>query len=397
MVSSVVSSEVVDPVDPSLEFERLATLKKYREFTRRIPKDEMKLINEKMKALEGPRVLDFAKAMRGALSKAACRVLLESSDAPYLALRSLHEGRLSRAEVATISLLHAALKHPGAELKSISEDREYAKRMVLTSGESAHQFRDDEDEFPILMPPRYIDSYLQVVLEKTAPIQGYFVVFPGSAPLRPEVNQGFPSPKSVSDRIHQLGISLLRSSSELEDRSLCIAPSFGMMSVALSMLTPHTCMPNPVLGLSTLHDIRMGQFHGRRDMAFPFPGVKLPAEADGYPADEIEFTYHDLYHAWIVSFIPPAHRKAFMEVSKSFEALGGKKESVEAFADLEFPAYRERGLKSRAAFWQSCKAEVVVSRGSGFSKRDLRLSEMIQAAAEKYMIGRDRLDSRFFI
>ncbi|MBO9483395.1 MULTISPECIES: hypothetical protein [Gammaproteobacteria] len=64
---------------------------------------------------------------------------------------------------------------------------------------------------------------------------------------------------------------------------------------------------NPVIGTSSLEDIRTGGLKGCRDMAIPFPGHPLPKTADHIAARWIlEFMQHDFYHAVRASMLKNA-------------------------------------------------------------------------------------------
>ena len=55
---------------------------------------------------------------------------------------------------------------------------------------------------------------------------------------------------------------------------------------------------NPVIGISSVSDIRLGSLGRFRDFALPFPENPVPNTADGHPAPSIvHFQIHDFYHA----------------------------------------------------------------------------------------------------
>ena len=76
---------------------------------------------------------------------------------------------------------------------------------------------------------------------------------------------------------------------------------------------------NPVLGFSSLKDTMINGENGTRDMAFHFPGVTLPQEADYMLAPWYDFTHHDFYHTYIVSAIPHGHRRVMIALAKLFQ------------------------------------------------------------------------------
>jgi len=332
----------------------------YVEFTRRIPAVEMVKIERTLDGLEPKKVSHFNVCMREPPEVGAMRGILSSEEAPYYALRALREERLSVGEVATICRLHAALGHKDAKLHFVFDDLEYAKKMVVSSGAYSQEVRKPDHRY-ISLTKEEAELYFQTLAIDTSPIDLFYVVFPDDQPMPETLNGVVVRGPTISQRIYQIGTSFLGISDELEDSRVRIAASFGMMVLGLAAKTPEPCMPNPVLGLSSLEDIRKGQEGGVRDLAIPFPGVTLPDEADTFPADDIGFTYHDFSHLSIVSHIPKTHRERFMAISRALEQYGDSVERVEAFADLDFPVYRRRWVSRERKFWFSVFDGLVIT------------------------------------
>jgi hypothetical protein len=111
--------------------------------------------------------------------------------------------------------------------------------------------------------------------------------------------------------------------------------SLGLMQALLTVrFLDEAVTLNPVLGLSSTDDITYNVLHGTRDVAIPFPGISLPKKADGYLAPDADFPYHDTYHAYLLSSIPPQHRTLFLRIGQIMTNF------AEDFSNLERRALR---------------------------------------------------------
>jgi hypothetical protein len=91
-------------------------------------------------------------------------------------------------------------------------------------------------------------------------------------------------------------------------------PSLGLMQTFLNVKFEDAVTINPVLGLSSMEDIRENGITSTRDMALRFPGVHLPDDADGDAAPGFSFTFHDFYHAYIASSLGNDFRCLFIKI-----------------------------------------------------------------------------------
>lgn len=332
----------------------------YKEFTRRISAAERLKVERILDGLDPAKLFHFVTYMHEPRNAAQMQEILCQEQAPHYALRALRDGSLSVGAVATICHLHAALGHKGAKLFFALENPTHAKMMISTSGAYSREIRGIEHHH-LEIPEEDVEHFFQVVAQESAPIDLFYVVFPDDQPIPEEVNGVVVQAPTISQCIHQVGMSIFGISDAFAGGPVRIAASFGMLLTGVATLTPYFCMPNPVLGPSTLEDIRLGQEKGGRDMAIPFPGVTLPPAADGYVADDISFTYHDFFHVATVSHIPNDHRTRFMAISRSFETAGASMERVETFADLDFSVYRRFETSDEEKFWRAALDGVVVT------------------------------------
>lgn len=98
-----------------------------------------------------------------------------------------------------------------------------------------------------------------------------------------------------------------------------------------------SCSLNPVLGRSVSGKNFMNPL--QRDVLIPcslFP-QSTPDRADGFSASPIEFYHHDaVYHTFLETTIPFAHRKAFIELAQLFKS---DNPCYNKFLDREFRFY----------------------------------------------------------
>lgn len=114
---------------------------------------------------------------------------------------------------------------------------------------------------------------------------------------------------------------------------LRMVPSAGMMQKFLQALNgEHAVEMNFVLGQSTLKDLYKNGLNGTRDYAVPFaPWVFIKPEAHGLLSKDLDYAYHDFYHAIVCSLIPKWHRQLIIEALDLFKGLPKEK-----FGDLRF-------------------------------------------------------------
>lgn len=77
---------------------------------------------------------------------------------------------------------------------------------------------------------------------------------------------------------------------------------------------------SPVIGISSVADVRIGGEARRRDFAVPFPDHPLPHKADGYPSETIsDFQHHDFYHAVKCSQLANKYIDLYLEVGDALD------------------------------------------------------------------------------
>ena len=169
--------------------------------------------------------------------------------------------------------------------------------------------------------------------------------------------------KTICGQLKRLNFNVLREFSHLGKTHRMI-PSLGMMQTLLEAHTERQAITiTPVIGLSTLEDIKKNGLEGTRDMALPFPGVELPKMADLSSAPlDIDFIAHDLYHSVVTNGSPDVLRKALikaadvvLDLQKEEHSSDVKKfleEFYERFIDMEYPVFRTRPTPSKNLFYE---------------------------------------------
>lgn len=134
-----------------------------------------------------------------------------------------------------------------------------------------------------------------------------------------------------------------------------VFPSFQMMQLFLDIVCRKNAVTlNPVIGLSTDHDISVNNFSSSRDLSLPFPSVVLPKMADGFIALGWSFSYHDFYHAYIQSQLDKKMRLGanwIADIIKTAPAKGISVKFREAFQgqirDMDFALNQKNGIYAR--------------------------------------------------
>jgi hypothetical protein len=108
-----------------------------------------------------------------------------------------------------------------------------------------------------------------------------------------------------------------------------LIPSLGLMQAYLNTkFGENAVVINPVMGVSSVKQIRVNGLEKSRDMAFVFPGVNLPAYADHYLAQGDDFRVHDFYHAFAASAVPHEHRVLMVGLADVIKAYLPKQQAL---------------------------------------------------------------------
>ena len=215
--------------------------------------------------------------------------LLKSFDFPYQLLRAFRDEKITVNEFATMISLHGIYQenvqlNAGFELQfkrlfdqegqPIKASWEAIAETLRKSNEKGVIFRFDVD---------HIIETMQEKLATVRPVEALFWHYPIAESSVP----------TVTDAIRSAGVWALSRFADQEmvpgisTRQALLDAAFGKEAHRI----------NPVIGTSSVADIRNGGSGRYRDFALPFPDIPLPKKADGIPAPFIiDFLIHDYYH-----------------------------------------------------------------------------------------------------
>lgn len=173
-----------------------------------------------------------------------------------------------------------------------------------------------------------------------------------SKPVHEVYLEMFSKKRTVMEHIAAyLGINVFHQVT-LDSTTYRMVPSFSMMQGFVDVQGSSDAVKlTPVIGLSSVEDMMMNIKMQTRDVALPFPGVKLPQEADKIRAPyAVEFIGHDFFHCIIASEIPRKLRLAIQDIVDGMRevqvTLSGDQEVSQFFQewcerviDMDFPLF----------------------------------------------------------
>ncbi len=263
------------------------------EMTRRISPAEEQKINARLAEL--PQKQENAALLVEANNSSTKELweqqpILHDADMPLFALLAFQNNLLDEIAFSTLLLYWSAVQCHGKQKVETyflnDNDDETLEILRESLFLDVGVLKDDE-----------IDSFIEEFKKLPPSEQRFFLV--------PDIANTIVDPIEASFRI--FGRSPWR------DKYM--VPSLGMMQAYLRLKYKYPVKINPVIGLSSLADIRLNGLNGTRDMGLHFPYVYLPSEADTFLALWYLFAKHDFYHAALVSSIPDEHRKFYIYMS----------------------------------------------------------------------------------
>lgn len=329
LLSSSSAAEI--PAPPPLEnVSQIST--EYWTLTRRIPKEIFTEINQIINALpdKDMRISQLLTALK---EKNWEHEIFQDKNYPYYALESVKQKKLSSSEFCTLMFYWTAVNYHSTESERVkpiplfidgipnSQALQMLKETMSHSTNLSLPFLTDEQ----------FDEFINLMSKAPISEQQFFLV-----PLSNE----YTSLQNMRD----LKINLF---GKVESENKRMIPSFSLMQCFLDVkFGSQAAKINPVIGLSHFKDIIANDVGGQRDMAIPFPGVKLPERADNILAPGFDFTYHDLYHIFILSCIPLEHRQALIKAAfYSIDAINDSniqaKKYYGTIVDMDAPVFRE--------------------------------------------------------
>ncbi|MBO9496230.1 hypothetical protein [Salinisphaera sp. G21_0] len=283
--------------------------KTFKETVRRIKKDQHSLIMEKVNAITTPQLEQIAQCCRKPEQITTEQLsFLKSETFAYAALRAFREKKISSNEFATLVTLQGVYLEGIQDIDSFKiehnklfddngEVNEYAWKVIEYSLKRSQMF------FPVSSyNVNSIIRKMQLLLKNAPAVEAGF--WSCEFPISKDEDQGQRTMKKALSAVdfHVLFLSYGYGAGWM----LC--PSITLRQAFIdSYCQEEAHKINPVIGVSSPEDIRIGSLKGYRDMAIPFPGHPLPKTADHFSARWIlVFMQHDLYHAVLASMLKNA-------------------------------------------------------------------------------------------
>lgn len=287
------------------------TTPEYHEMVRRIPKEDMELIEAKMASLEN--IETKLDEIHSQLDRGDYHSL--DQDAFYYALRGLKEGKTSAAVVGRISDIET-LRLQGIEFQVIDlfdlkkECPEPAWFLNKLTGKQLNQAQLNQFYREMRqLPPR--DRMVMVFTPKRGNIK---IFEPGAT-----VSQGVDT-KQKMKVFSRVGIPGGDNGEKVCQRFFASLELFDLvLKVKFGEEKTH---PNPVLGISSIEDIERNGQTDTRDVCHLYLVPRGDsneliqyAEADGLPCEENDFNYHDRYHLFVTSSVGREERRLSIDIA----------------------------------------------------------------------------------
>ena len=307
----------------------------YSELTRRIPEEEFVEIEKKMFELSPCDQKHFMELVeRGDLSS-----IVQLKDYPLHALYAVKAEKITLEEFATITFAYASpdenktcIKIFDANGRVNPEARDLIKQTL--------SLNTPMQSFGHLLTDQELDSFFKE-MAKLSPLQQQFFL----EESRPQTEfgtikfMGMEFTTQISTvrtaiETQYAGLNIFSKCTEKEEAKFMI-PSSGMMQAFLNVkFKGNSVRMNFVLGLSSVEDIINNGLTATRDAALRFPGISLPVTADMLPAQWTDFTYHDFFHAIVVSCATATTRKEMISLARSIQKIANP-EFYNFIIDLE--------------------------------------------------------------
>ena len=269
----------------------------FNEVVRRIDKNQQSEIMDRLCAVTDDHIETVVRCCDDpALMTRNNYELLKSSDFPYHLLRAFRDEKITVNEFATMLSLQSIYQENvqlnakfELQLKRLFDQDgqpikaswEVIAETLLKSNKMAKVFWFDD--------VRTIKT-MQEKLATVRPVEAVFWHYPIAES----------SVLTVAGAIRSSGVWAL---SRFADQEM--VPGISTRQALLdATFEKEAHRINPVIGTSSVADIRKGGSERYRDFALPFPGIPLPKKADDIPAPFIiEFQCHDYYHLLRVSLL----------------------------------------------------------------------------------------------
>ena len=245
---------------------------------------------------------------------------------PFVALYALRESLISVHQLGTVLSVWGNLDN--ILPKTLINSRVVLPRYIPLFTSTGKKNSDAVICLLTCLEPPSKDK-LPYLVSKTAP-QLLVKIYEQAATL-PKSEQGFWLVNNIGRNLrgsifeavkYTIGIHFL--SSEFGCRE-DLLPSFGLLQLFLNVAFDAPVTLNPVIGPSSVNDIRLGSSLKIRDFALPFPYNPLPQIADYYYVPRArDFMFHDWYHAIRASRVTLHETNCYIQIGDSLQAIQDK-------------------------------------------------------------------------
>ncbi len=319
----------------------------YREFTRRLPSDELLAVEQELAKVTDEQVDRLIGAMNELKWDAP---VFHEEKFPFYALAAFRKGKITDRQLTTVLFYWVEFSKEGIEARG-----ETRVVPLFVDGAINSKAWDLIRQTMIFRQPEISIPGIQCSLPEIDPHTTFMTdeelhefFRRAREELRPSercffIKQEKETPEIVQV-IHKVGINIFYQTDEGAMR-----PSLGMMDLFLKVkYGPNAVLPHPCAGYSSVKDIHEGiQKFRRRDMAVHFPLTTLPSEADQAGATGFAISFHDFYHLLLVSGLSEEFRALWFKIADFAEDYSKKnnlsfaKTFYEAIIDMETPLSQE--------------------------------------------------------
>ena len=236
-----------------------------------------------------------------------------SDEFAYVNLRAFRDGKIKVNEFATLASLHGIYKEnrEGDEAFVIKfealfdENGEPNKEAWKAIEETIHKSNSARNSV-FEYDTDFVINKMQAELKTASPLEAGFWHYDMA-----ETSEE----KTIADYARDLGSWALFGYADQEMTS-----SITMIQTFINIFGAEAHRINPVIGFSTVADLRQGSIHCYRDFAIPFPGIPLPKIADRCPAPTIAtFQNHDVYHLLRVSGLNNSDKDLYIKIGDALQ------------------------------------------------------------------------------
>ena len=236
-----------------------------------------------------------------------------SDEFAYVNLRAFRDGKINVNEFATLASLHGIYQenHEGNEsfvmkfealFDENGEPNKEAWKAIEETLHKSNSARNSVFKFDV----EFIINQMQAELKTASPLEAGFWHYDMAEPTG-EV--------TIADLARDVGSWALFGYANQE-----MTPSITMIQALLNTFGTEAHRINPVIGVTTVADLRLGGIHRYRDFAIPFPGIPLPKIADYCSAPTIAtFQNHDVFHLLRVSALKNSNIDLYIKIGDALQ------------------------------------------------------------------------------